>query len=141
MDIFRDKNDYERFLKKFAEYNNNIGVGVLVFSLMPNHFHYLLYEPETIIDDGQQFLISGTIISRLMHLVLTSHAKYFCWKYNHSGYLFQGRFQNKVITDMSYLKTVVQYILDNPVRKGYVKRYQEWPYCGVDEELINKLIN
>lgn len=141
MNIFRDGKDYERFLRKLHEYNKNLGVGIVVFCLMPNHFHLLLQEPKMKMGEGNQGYVSGTIISRLMHLTLSSHAIYFGKKYHHSGVVFQSRFKNRIITDMEYFYTVVEYILNNPVRKGFVRSYRDWKYCGKNQKLLNEIIS
>jgi putative transposase len=77
-------------------------VDLVCFSLMPNHFHLLLYERE---EEG---------ISRYMHRVLTAYTKYVNMKYKKSGHVFQGTFQAVHVKDNEQLLHLSAYIHRNP---------------------------
>ena len=113
MTLYRDKRDYERFIAKLYEYKMKCDVEVLVYCLMPNHFHFLLLEPEVGRDNDK------SNISIFMHRLLISYAKYFSYKYDHSGVVFQSRFQSKMINSDAYYEKIKEYILNNPVRKDW----------------------
>ena len=51
-----------------------------------------------------------------------SYAYYYNWKYDRKGYLFQDRFKSENVEDDIYLKTVIRYILNNPIKAGKVNR-------------------
>jgi hypothetical protein len=85
---------------------------------MDNHAHILLKE-------------GSKKISNLMHRLGASYAYYFNWKYVRVGHVFQNRFKSENIEDDIYLKTVIRYIHQNPVKAGMVKRAEEyhWSSC------------
>jgi len=136
MTLFKEKRDYEKFLNKLFEYKLKYNVELLTICLMPNHFHLLVRD----LDESGALEVSGvsggtfvggsglSSVSKLMQCLLNSYAHYFICKYKHSGAVFQGRFQSKIINSESYFLQVQDYIMENPVRKGLVKKREEWPY-------------
>jgi putative transposase len=124
MPIFNDNRDYLRFLTKLFEYKQKYAVIVSAYCLMPNHFHLLLKEPMGRLNEN----ISN--ISMMMKVLLNAYGKYYCAKYKHSGNVFQGRFKSKRINSDGYYLQVLDYILENPVRKKLVKKREHWPFAG-----------
>lgn len=129
--IFHDVNDYYRFLflliyfqsdinfpqigrtlKDFVQHpmlldiSNDIikkrTVELVVFCIMPNHFHLILRE----VEEG------GT--SSYMQRVLNAYAKYYNTKYSKSGHVFQGPYRAVHITDDVQLLHTSAYIHRNP---------------------------
>ena len=124
--VFKDANDYSRFLESLYLCNGsrNILRGALyhpsrehifglkrseplvaigAYCLMPNHFHLLLRQ---IVDKG---------ISTFMQKMGTSFAMYYNRKYDHVGNVFIKPFRAKHIGQDDYFQRVVQYIHLNPV--------------------------
>ncbi|MBI3465874.1 MAG: hypothetical protein HY000_22895 [Planctomycetes bacterium] len=50
------------------------------------------------------------------------------WTLGHRGRLWQPRSYDHVLREEESVMAVADYILNNPVRKGYVKQWQDWPY-------------
>lgn len=128
-DIFLDDQDYRVFLHflkfylspppaKFAhplsEITNfkptrirdfsslNQEVELLAYCLMPNHFHFLLY----------QKTLSG--MTKLLRRLLTNYAMYFNRKHERNGYLFQGNYKAVLVLEEPYLLHLSRYIHLNP---------------------------
>lgn len=74
-------------------------VKILVWTLMPNHFHLLLKE----IKEG------GT--SRFMQKLCGSMSLYSNFKYNEKGSLFQGAYKSKTVSEDNYLRYLAAYIM------------------------------
>ncbi len=123
--IFRDKNDYTRFIGllfacnsstnfKIDNLNKNQSlldsprgeklVHIGAYCLMPNHFHILLT------DTGE-----GNI-SKFMQKLITAYVMYFNKKYQRSGGLFEGKFKAEHADNDRYLKYLFSYIHLNPVK-------------------------
>lgn len=123
--IFKDKNDYIRFLgllfacnssenfkidnlnKKESLLNAPRGkqiVHIGAYCLMPNHFHILLT------DTGE-----GNI-SKFMQKLTTAYVMYYNKKYQRSGSLFEGKFKAEHSDTDKYLKYLFSYIHLNPVK-------------------------
>ncbi|MBC8412040.1 MAG: transposase [Nitrospira sp.] len=133
-DIFEITSDYKRFIHDLYEFNDdqrvlNLGyryncpskqkgepdiilnksgripiVEILVFTLMPNHYHLLLRQKKP---DG---------ITRFMHKLGTGYTMYFNKKYQRSGCLFQGPFKAVHVNDEAHLIHLPHYIHTNPYR-------------------------
>jgi putative transposase len=137
--IFRDKNDYVRFIgllfacnssKNFKIDNLNKKESLLnaprgnqivyigAYCLMPNHFHIL------ITDTGE-----GNI-SKFMQKVITAYVMYYNKKYQRSGSLFEGKFKAEYASDDRYLKYLFSYIHLNPTKLVEPK----WKKTGIQNK-------
>jgi putative transposase len=134
--IFRDKEDYERFVKYLYLHNSKknvvfrddiveqsldafafdrgdqlVSIGAWV--LMPNHFHiYLSFSHMSDIwEDGTK-----NNITEFMRKLSTSYVKYFNAKYERTGGLFEGAFKAIHINKDNQAKYLFSYIHLNPVK-------------------------
>ncbi len=73
-------------------------VEILVFSLMPNHFHLMIRQ-----------LVDGGVV-KFMRKLGTAHAMYFNQKYNRVGSLFQGNFKAKLVERDAHFLYLPHYI-------------------------------
>jgi len=97
----------------------NRDVELLVFTLMPNHFHLLAMEKK---EGG---------ISAYMHRVLTAYSMYFNKKYERSGHVFQGPFQARVILSDAQLNITSAYIHRNQREiKKWKNREDKYPWSS-----------
>jgi putative transposase len=106
--IFRDDEDYQRFLGWLKESAREFKVAVHAYALMPNHLH-LLASPST--EEG---------LARMMQRVGRYYVPWFNQKYERLGGLFRGRFKTSLIDSERYFMTCSRYIEFNPVRSGVV---------------------
>ena len=124
-DIFLDENDCKIFLhyiklylspieeilkaypdnvriRRFTRLNLAKEVDLLCFSLMPNHFHFLVKQKNK---DG---------IIKFMRRLMTSYVMYFNKKNNRVGTLLQGRYKAINVDKDEYLLHLTRYIHLNP---------------------------
>ncbi|MFA6217665.1 MAG: transposase [Candidatus Omnitrophota bacterium] len=101
--IFQEIGDYERFLRKLKEYKSKHEISVICYCLMPNHFHLLLKQN------------TEESVSAFMHRLMISYVMYFNARYERRGFLFEGRFKSKLITNDAYLLQLSRYIHLNPL--------------------------
>jgi putative transposase len=130
--IFIQKSDYERFMAllyimnqseafhfanflkihKFEEIfeapRSQPLVSILAFTLLPNHFHILIYEKEQ----------GG--ITKFMGRLLTAYSMYFNLKYERSGPLFTHPFRSQHISDESQFLWIFSYLHLNAM--GTIKK-------------------
>ncbi len=88
--------------RKEGKRKRKLLVEILVFCLMPNHFHLLLRQ----LRDGG--------ISEFMKRVKGGYAAYINKKYERSGSLFQSHFKAVKIENDRQLNTIFSYIHTNP---------------------------
>lgn len=132
-DIFLDENDYLRFIHDLFEFNDEdsvfnmtyyfnsksreieskylekerkprkLLVEILIFTLMPNHFHLLLKQKK---ENG---------IVKFMQKLGTGYTNYFNKKYERVGSLFQGRFKAILVSEEAHFIHLPFYIHTNPL--------------------------
>ena len=82
-------------------------VEILVFTLMPNHYHLMLRQ------------IKERGIARFMQKLGTGYTMYFNKKYNRSGVLFQGKFKAVHVNNEVHFIHLPHYIHTNPLELKY----------------------
>lgn len=132
--LFKNRNNYLYFLEKYRKYIS-IFVDTLAYCLMPDHFHFSVYVKS---DDP-------LLIKKNFGLLLSSYTKSINKAHSRVGSLFQQHSKTKLLDENEYLLKVINYIHQNPVRKGLVKNIQDWEfssyldYAGLrNGSLVNK---
>lgn len=95
------------------------GMVIYAYCLMPDHLH-LLISP----------LKSGINISKFVGNFKSKTTR-IAWKHGLKGKLWQGRFYDHIIRKTESLKKTGEYILNNPVRKGLVAKWEDYQFSGV----------
>jgi putative transposase len=126
--IFRDDNDFVKFLRLFERYlsleeaKNSVGISfpnycnrldLLSFCLMPNHIHLLVYQHQM------------GAMTQFMRSILTSYSMYYNKKYKRRGPLFESRYKASLISDDAYLEHITRYIHLNP------KHWRQYEYSSL----------
>lgn len=116
--IFRDDEDYQRFLGWLKESAKEFKVAIHAYALMPNHLH-LLASPAT-----------ETGLAQMMQRIGRYYVPWFNQKYARTGALFQGRFRTSLVDAQRYFMVCSRYIEFNPVRNGMVADPREYPWSS-----------
>lgn len=114
--VFLQDENYDFFLRQLNSYFKPARVNLLVYCLMPNHYHLLVE------------LSKPAGFSNLMRSFTTSYVKSFNKWNNRVGHLFQQEFQPKLIDTDEYLAHVCRYIHLNPLQANLVQNPREWKY-------------
>ena len=93
------------------------GVRVYAYCFMPDHLH-LLFSPAV-----------GCDAVRFVQLLKGKSTRVF-WASGGKGKLWQRGFYDHVLRKEERLEEVARYILNNPVRKGLVRKASDYPYGG-----------
>jgi len=88
-------------------------VEILTYCLKPNHFHFLVYQKNSI--DLEHFMRS----------LMTSYSMYFNLKYVRTGPVFDSRYKSSKIDNNDYLQHVSRYIHLNP------RRWENYGYSSL----------
>ena len=119
--------DYRHFWLKFQEYIAQDGIDLVCYCLMPNHYHFVLKQK------------SEATITTFMHRLLTSYAKYFNVKYNRVGYLFENRFNAKLIDTQEYLVDLSRYIHVNTAKVvSTLRQVEEYAWSSCAEYVLGR---
>ncbi len=104
-------------MRQFLQSAAAEGFAILVYCLMPDHMHLLV--------EG----VSGGADL----ITFTKDAK------QRSAWLFKRRFRQRlwqegywehVLRDSERIEDIIEYIVNNPLRKGLVERPEDYPYWG-----------
>jgi REP element-mobilizing transposase RayT len=115
--IYRDRNDFHKFLETLAEVVVCHQWRLFAYVLMPNHYHLLAETPTATLSVGMKSLNE-------------QFAEWFNWRHGRVGHLFQGRFKSIPVERESHLLELARYIVLNPVRCGMVADAGEWEWSS-----------
>lgn len=87
------------------------------YCLMGNHFHLVVETPKENLSDGMQ-LLKG------------DYAQWFNANAEREGALFERRFWSEAATDEGYLYNMARYVALNPVRVGWARTPERWPWSS-----------
>jgi len=127
--VFNEPMDYETYLLRLKKYKARYGFLLYGYCLMSNHPH-MAGEIENAKD-----------LSYFMHDLNRSYTAFFNTKYKKVGYLWQGRFQSRIITKDQYLIDCINYIELNPVRAGIVNSPIDYLYSSYRERVLGIIDN
>jgi len=119
--LFREEDNYLFVLRQIKAYSRSLRLTLVAYCLLPNHYHWLVRQ------DGEE------PAGRLPQRVFNSYVKAYNKRYDHSGTLFEGNYQVKVVERPAYLLHLCRYIHANPVIHGLVDDVVGWPYSNYPE--------
>lgn len=163
--LFRKKENYLYFLKKFGEYLSPI-LDTFAYCLMPNHFHFLIkikpkidlityfkfkekYPSLKIFQYQTNFQgfedLEGFDDQEIERLVIqqfsnffNAYAKAYNKMYSRKGAVFQTNLKRKKVENNEYFNTLIHYIHANPVHHGFAKNVYDWKYSSYHAFLSEK---
>ena len=103
--IFEEDKDRMHFMKVLRLCKEQSGFSLHAFALMSNHIH-LLIEP------------ADEPLDIIFKRINTRYAVWYNRKYQRAGHLFQDRYRSESVRTEEYYKTVLRYILQNPMKAG-----------------------
>jgi putative transposase len=121
--LFVEPDVNRAIVRCFLEERERLGHSIFAYCLMPDHYH-LLCSPNQ----------SGTPITRLIGGI-NSKITRLLWNHGHSGRLMQRSFYDHIVRREESLTEIMEYILNNPVRKGLVERAEDYPYSDTVDPL------
>jgi putative transposase len=116
--IFREDEDYRRFLGWLKECARFYKVVIHAWVLMPNHL-ILLATPGD--EDG---------LALMMQKAGRHYVPWFNAKYGRAGTLFQGRFRTSLVDAANYLLAASRYIELHPVRSQLAVAPVDYPWSS-----------
>lgn len=126
--IFFTHSNYVFFLQKLKTHLAGT-CDILAFCLMPNHFHLLISTPEDFNTDA---------FYNSYKTLLSSYTRAINRQENRKGSLFQQNSKSKSVSDWynyDYAFTCLNYIHQNPLNAGLVKKLEDWKYSSFVEYL------
>ncbi len=120
LQIFDTRKDYLLFEKLMTDAKELIGMRILAYVLMPNHWHLVLHPH----NNGD--------LGLFMHRLTNTHTRQVHVRTGTvgSGHLYQGRYKSFLVDSDVYFLTVIKYVERNPVRAKLTRRCEEWQWCS-----------
>lgn len=115
--IFTDDRDHERFLQILGRVVARRRWRCHAYCLMPNHYHLLIETPAPDVSAG-------------MHQLNGVFARWFNWRHQLDGHLFQSRFHSTVVESPWHLLELSRYLVLNPVRAGLCSNPGDWRWSS-----------
>ena len=118
MRIFNEPADYALFEELLLDTKELIGMRILAYSIMPNHWHLILH-PRKDRDLGM-----------FMHRLSNAHTRkvHAKTKTNGAGHLYQGRYKSFIVDTDSYFLSLLKYVERNPVRAKLAEKCEDWKW-------------
>ena len=155
-DLFRQTENYQYFLKKYAEYLQPV-CQTYAYCLMPNHFHLLIKvksaeEVMNFYEEDQKrkkkevhkdqlsvdnFDFHKVVMLQFQHF-LNGYAQAINKKFDRKGGLFLNHLKRKIVNTDSYFTSLIHYIHFNPVHHGFCKDLSDWIYSSYHAFLLEK---
>ncbi|WAA12726.1 transposase [Fervidibacillus halotolerans] len=137
--IFEEEKDKYKYLSILKKYKTEFNFELYAYCLMDNHVHLLIKESK------------DATISEIMKRMNVSYVFWYNKKYERTGPLFQDRFKSENVESLSYFRTVLRYIHQNPLKAGIensifhckwtsIKEYVSTPFL-IDTEPVLKLFS
>ncbi len=114
--IFETKESYQLFEELLADAKEEVGMRILAYTIMPNHWHLVLHPRE----DGD--------LGLFMHRLTNAHTRrvHADTKTTGTGPLYQGRYKAFLVQDDAHLLTLLKYVERNPSRAKLSKTAADW---------------
>ena len=151
--LFYSKRNYEYFLHLYKKYIFPVA-DTYAWCLMPNHFHLLV----RIKEEGEELNLKEVDIltpvrvlnpdrgsdKRPIHLnfsdLFNSYSQAINKQEIRTGSLFQRPFKRINIDTENYLRKLVVYINNNPVKHGFVNLPEQWAFSSYNSIIAHKTI-
>lgn len=132
--IFFNRGNYLYFLSHFRS-KIAINVDVLAYCLMPNHFHFLVHTNESSVVRKKLGSIEVIALTDGFQRLESGYAHAINKQEKRSGSLFRQKAKMKLVQDTSKdcLFSVFNYIHQNPLKAGLVKRMEYWEYSSFSD--------
>ncbi len=121
--LFRDSDDYKKMLAIIGDEVAKGRARIFCYCLMEDHAHIVLH-PEK----GE--------LADLMKLTTGRYASYFNKKYKRSGPVFAGRFKSEPIPNDDYMKRLIRFILQDPVRMKLSVEVTDYPFSSAMQYIL-----
>jgi len=145
--LFREEMNYYFFLEKWSKHIEPIA-NTYAYCLMPNHIHFLIKTKQekditrnlnfSFDQPFGKFKTFQKVLSKQFANLFSSYAQAYNKMYDRRGSLFMPNFKRKEINNKKYLRSVINYIHNNPIHHGFREHPAQWPYSSYESFLSIK---
>jgi len=118
--IFSESCLKNKYIELMGELSQKYSIKIFAYCIMDNHFHIALENTS-----GQ--------LSQFMKNLNGHYGNYYRKVTKSKGYVFEDRFKSTIVQNEKYLITLIVYILQNPVRSGYVENPFDYHWSSIND--------
>ncbi len=103
------------------------------YCLMPDHLHFIVQlrsQHDRLVSAGARGVVPEGILDHVGNFKKYTTTQLW-WKMGGTGQLWQRSSYDRVIRYNKSIEPAVYYVLNNPVRKGLVQDWQQYPYSAI----------
>ncbi len=126
--LFNDASTVAATLSHFVSTSLEEDIEIIAYCFMPDHVH-LVVEGKAETSDLKRFITRAKQFSGYAYSLNHDRAR-----------LWQRYGYEHVLRDDETTEKVVAYVLENPVRKGWVEHPEQWPFLGSVAYTLGELI-
>jgi putative transposase len=136
--LFYNTANYCYFLKKLSTLTSYCDI--IAYCLMPDHFHILIYVSES--SSGTIPLVNPNgqagmqLLTRKLGTILSSYTQAINKQESKHGSLFQPKSKAKELDGKDQPFICFNYIHQNPLKAGLVKKIEDWDYSSFKEYFV-----
>jgi putative transposase len=123
--LFESPGDYRAFEQLLLKARGRVGMRILAYCLMPNHWHLLLWPLRT------------NDLSHFVQWLTSTHASR--WNEAHDtvgrGAVYQSRFKSIPVQHGNHLWWAWRYVERNALRANLVRRAEDWSWGSLHKRL------
>lgn len=134
--VFFTEENFKYFLRLFYQFMFPY-VELLAYSIMPNHFHFLIKTKDSIplLKDGipsytDNEVEIGKVVSNQFRRYFITYSMAINNQEKKTGSLFSKNFKRLEIEDEEYLRYVTFYIHINPQKHGWIEDFRNYRYSS-----------
>jgi putative transposase len=124
--------DVAEIVSNAIEYYNNQRYNLISYCIMPNHVHLIIVP----LDDGKGEKYS---LASIMHSIKRFSAYKINKLMKKAGAFWQREFYDRVIRSDAELANCINYILNNPVKAGWVDNWKDWRFTFLNDQYLSYL--
>jgi putative transposase len=126
--LFRRREDSEDWMQKVEKYILPVAE-IHAFSLMANHFHYVLRTLD---------FVQHELLSKQMNRLQSTYSIKYNHVYQRKGGLFMRPFNRVPIMNDAQLLWTIWYVHRNPLHHHVAENWQEWKYSSYPHYMNNQ---
>lgn len=111
--VFQQDTDKRHWFNQIMELKEETGFNLYAYALMDNHYHLVMQT-------------SDQPLASIMHRLNMGYSKYYNWKHQHSGHVFQGAYGSIIVKDEAQMLAVMRYVHFNPVKAGICAKPEDY---------------
>ena len=126
--LFKEQRNYNYFLQLWKRHIVPVA-DTFCYSLLPNHFHFLIETRDT---------ISLKRIHQSFSNCFNAYTKSINKSYERTGSLFQERFRRKLVEDKTYATAIIYYIHSNAKKHGLINDFRHYIHSSYQSILSSQ---